>query len=505
MKMVKSLLLGSAAGIVAVAGAQAADLPVKAKPVEYVKICSLYGDGFYYVPGSDMCIRFAGAVRFEIGHMNNGSNDPIYSSTGGLRTRESEDIVWRARANLDIDTRTQTAYGTLRAFSRFRTESVDGGATGTEASTSPSVPRAFIQWTGFTVGRIRSFSDTSVLGEGEGGEGLGIPIIARAGNFHASTSSSGTIEASYTWELGNGNSLYVGAGERRGPSYTNLSNTTFTPGVNPTSSQAGQVSPSPYVAFKTNQAWGKWEATVSTQQLRALYYTAATPGFGACTGGNTGTTWCDAPNDRWGFSAAQGLVIKTPWLGEGDVVGVYAAYAQGMMAMAIGNTSASAGLYGSGPTVALGPKTDAVYINGSGLELTTVWSVNGGWSHWWSPQLSTSLWGAHWEISYNNTVINNRWWCGGSGGTTAIVVAATVKCDPGYSLSAAGVTTWWHPSPGFQIGVEVMYVQVGTAFDGQTVTLAKNGARPAGAYTAKDEGSLNSMLRIQRSWPPAGE
>src|SRR2546430_2170906 len=42
MKMVKSLLLGTAAGLVAVAGAQAADLPVKAKPVEYVKICSVY-------------------------------------------------------------------------------------------------------------------------------------------------------------------------------------------------------------------------------------------------------------------------------------------------------------------------------------------------------------------------------------------------------------------------------------------------------------------------------
>ena len=57
MKMVKSLLLGSAAGIVAVAGTQAADLPVKAKPVEYVKICSLYGDGFYYIPGTDTCIK----------------------------------------------------------------------------------------------------------------------------------------------------------------------------------------------------------------------------------------------------------------------------------------------------------------------------------------------------------------------------------------------------------------------------------------------------------------
>ena len=61
MKMVKSLLLGTAAGLVAVAGAQAADMPVKAAPVQYVKICSLYGDGFYYIPGTDIClIQFAG-------------------------------------------------------------------------------------------------------------------------------------------------------------------------------------------------------------------------------------------------------------------------------------------------------------------------------------------------------------------------------------------------------------------------------------------------------------
>ena len=63
MKMVKSLLLGSAAGLVALTGAQAADLPVKAKPVQYVKICSLYGAGFYYILGTDMCIKVGGWVR----------------------------------------------------------------------------------------------------------------------------------------------------------------------------------------------------------------------------------------------------------------------------------------------------------------------------------------------------------------------------------------------------------------------------------------------------------
>ena len=64
MKMVKSLLLGTAAGLVAMSGAQAADLPVKAKPVQYVKICSLYGSaGFYYIPGTDTCIKIGGFVR----------------------------------------------------------------------------------------------------------------------------------------------------------------------------------------------------------------------------------------------------------------------------------------------------------------------------------------------------------------------------------------------------------------------------------------------------------
>ncbi len=68
MKMVKSLLLGSAAGLVAVTAGQAADLPVKAKPVEYVKVCSLYGAGFYYMPGTDTVHqdRWLGARRDHV-------------------------------------------------------------------------------------------------------------------------------------------------------------------------------------------------------------------------------------------------------------------------------------------------------------------------------------------------------------------------------------------------------------------------------------------------------
>ena len=80
MKMVKSLLLGSAAGLVAISGTQAADLPVKAKPVQYVKICSLYGEGFYYIPGTEVCLKIGGYVRADYGwNVSNGSYAPTYT------------------------------------------------------------------------------------------------------------------------------------------------------------------------------------------------------------------------------------------------------------------------------------------------------------------------------------------------------------------------------------------------------------------------------------------
>src|SRR3984957_478999 len=85
MKMVKSLLLGSAAALVVVAGAQAADMPVKAKPVQYVKICTLYGDGYYYIPGSDTCIKFGGYVRADYGWNVSGARTPQYAGTGGAQ------------------------------------------------------------------------------------------------------------------------------------------------------------------------------------------------------------------------------------------------------------------------------------------------------------------------------------------------------------------------------------------------------------------------------------
>ena len=54
--------------------ASAADVPVKAKPVEYVKICSLYGTGFYYIPGT--VLKIGGYARFQT-EANAGSSGQV--------------------------------------------------------------------------------------------------------------------------------------------------------------------------------------------------------------------------------------------------------------------------------------------------------------------------------------------------------------------------------------------------------------------------------------------
>src|ERR1700730_3777346 len=112
MKMVKSLLLGTAAGFVAVAGAQAADMPVKAA-VQYVKICNLYGDGFYYLPGTNICVKIGGYVRFETAY-NAGPSMTNWGPFGGLtaggpyNTRtDGADWLHRNRAYISMDTREQ--------------------------------------------------------------------------------------------------------------------------------------------------------------------------------------------------------------------------------------------------------------------------------------------------------------------------------------------------------------------------------------------------------------
>ena len=138
MKMVKSLILGSAAGLVAMSGAQAADLPVKAKAVEYVRICSLYGAGFFYIPGTDTCIKLGGYLRVDTTFNGGGYGQPFFSGDGGQGNRYRDYFLSRSRMALTVDTRTATEYGVVRTFGQadFQFQNF-----GTSNPGNPAVPQ----------------------------------------------------------------------------------------------------------------------------------------------------------------------------------------------------------------------------------------------------------------------------------------------------------------------------------------------------------------------------
>jgi hypothetical protein len=481
MKMLKGVLLGSAAGVVAVAGAQAADLPVKAKPVEYVKICTLYGDGFYYIPGSDTCIRFSGYIRADY---NWNGRRPHVLAPNGAQDRTIQRSTMRHRARFQADTRTQTGYGTLRTFMSVNFDN-DTGSDEVNAS------RAFIQWGGFTFGRTASFTDQ----EGDLGDG-GMRSL-HSGLLDSSTSSNGINQIAYTWQLGNGITFNIGADDARARSIANLTATATTIGSDPTSSAHGQSHPDPWVALRVNQAWGSASLAFVGHKNAARYYTAG-GGVGVCAQPNT--TLCNYPDDKWGWAVLSGIEIKLDMLSPGSRVGMFGAYGQGASRITI-NGQTSVNLFGSGNTAAFGVRTDAAYVNGSNLELTTTWAVGGGFEYFWTRNFSSTIYGGYSGTEYNNNVVSGRWFCSGGGLPSTITVAAGVACDPSYNLWQIGTHHDWFPVPGLRFAVDVLYTNIDTAFDGQTVTLGKTqGARPTGAYLIKDRGILSIAFRAQRTW-----
>ncbi|TGQ66754.1 porin [Mesorhizobium sp. M00.F.Ca.ET.186.01.1.1] len=165
---IKSLLLGSAAALIAVSGARAADAVVVAEPepAEYVKICDVYGAGYFYIPGTETCLRIGGYVRYDIGGGDVGSFD-------GAKTRDVQDgtekETWRKKARFTLKTWTgqETELGTLKTYTetRFNFGNRNGYATtsGNPAGNSGvSLNFAWIQLGGLRVGKDESAFDTFI-------------------------------------------------------------------------------------------------------------------------------------------------------------------------------------------------------------------------------------------------------------------------------------------------------------------------------------------------------
>ena len=142
----KSLLIG-AAGLFAVTGAQAADLPPAPEPVDYVRVCDAFGSGFFYIPGTDSCLRLRGRLRTEIRYRHQNSSDPVgLQARGGLRS--ASPFFMRARGYWGWDHRTNTDIGLVRAFFRgFLTKN-----TGQGGGSAFNLDYAFIQIGALTLG-----------------------------------------------------------------------------------------------------------------------------------------------------------------------------------------------------------------------------------------------------------------------------------------------------------------------------------------------------------------
>ncbi|ELT50295.1 porin [Brucella intermedia] len=148
---IKSLLLGSAAALVAVSGAQAADAIIAPEPeaVEYVRVCDAYGAGYFYIPGTETCLRVHGYVRYDA-----AGGDNVYARTRGDLDRDTWDK--QARATLRFSTASETELGTLKTFTELRYNWTGGGDGEEEhygsSNENSSLRYAYIQLGGFRVG-----------------------------------------------------------------------------------------------------------------------------------------------------------------------------------------------------------------------------------------------------------------------------------------------------------------------------------------------------------------
>ncbi|CAN7420854.1 porin [Rhizobium sp. LjRoot254] len=125
---IKSLLLGSAAALAVVSGAQAADAVVAAEPepMEYVRVCDAYGTGFFYIPGTETCLKIRGELRYEKRFSSDGTEK--YDRAGLLSDNVSKDSYDNhTRLRLDTEAKNDTEWGTAFSWFRIQSDSVNNG------------------------------------------------------------------------------------------------------------------------------------------------------------------------------------------------------------------------------------------------------------------------------------------------------------------------------------------------------------------------------------------
>lgn len=174
----KRFLICSAATLVAATGARAADAVVVAEPepVEYVRVCDTFGEGFFYIPGTETCLRISGYIRYRIGATNDdgliedadgnivGGYTPNYNGFAGDGWNKN------TRARVNFDARSETEWGTLQAFIRFQANWGEASERQNPFSDGPvSTDQAWLQLGGLRMGYTQSAWAETIFGVTNGG------------------------------------------------------------------------------------------------------------------------------------------------------------------------------------------------------------------------------------------------------------------------------------------------------------------------------------------------
>jgi Porin subfamily len=189
----KSLLLGSAAALVAFSGARAADAVIaEPEPVEYVRVCDAYGAGYFYIPGTETCLKIGGFVRYDI------------DVKKGAKAWEK-----RTQANISFTAKSDTELGTLVGFVELTGEQgnyvsgIGGGVAGIFPSTGFfKIDSAYIALGGLKMGYIDNAFDGGIVGEYDdlgGAKANSIQYTFASGGFDATISAEedGVIETNF--------------------------------------------------------------------------------------------------------------------------------------------------------------------------------------------------------------------------------------------------------------------------------------------------------------------
>ena len=527
MNFSKSHFVSIASGFLVVSEAASADLPVKAKAVEYVKVCSVYGAGFFYIPGTDVCIKLGGYQRIDTTFNGAVYALPAYFGDLGQGNRYRDYFVGRSRLGLTVDTRTATEYGVVRTFGSFDIQFNNYGTSNPlnaltfpgGASNALNIPDGgyvpvgalFIQFAGFTFGKSASAYASPWHGY------LGNNTSYLMGGHDTVT---GVDNIKYTQQFGKGVSATIGLDDPTVYNRTTLLNMGSAGGLAIAGFPASVATAGGVAAYggthvpdivgnmRVDQSWGLFQISGALHAVNASYNVLSAGGVPTALSENSGH-----PDTKWGGAAMATLQIKNIPTGTNDDIKMDVSYAKGNTKNVISTSGTSPSFLMFGSTsragayqsLGFGQTSDAVFspnFPGSGIMLTTAYGMRGAFNHNWDPYWSSSLFGSYSAVRYSgsqfdSTTAKGQFCASFKVGKSGF--SADYSCNPDFNVSQLGVVTRWTPIKNLAFSAEVQWFHLDQKFTGAAVVTLP-APKPTTAYEFKDQSTVSLNIRVQRNF-----